>query len=270
MSSLPGTPVGVQARVGVIGGSGVYDPADLQDARAVKVSTPWGATSAPVEVGTFHGVPTAFLPRHGKGHSIPPHRINFRANVWALRSLGVQWILSPSAVGSLQERLSPGSFVIPDQFIDFTKTRPTTFFDGDQVYHVPMDTPYCPTLRGVVAAAAKGLGLAFHDGGTYLCIEGPRFSTRAESRMFRTFADVIGMTGCPEIALARELEMSYATIAMVTDYDVWAERPVTAEAVMATLRSNHANSAALLARTIPKVPWTKDSPYKGTLAAAAL
>lgn len=262
--------VEARAAVGIIGGSGVYDQDAFENVRSLTIATPYGAPSAPLELGTFRGVPTAFLPRHGKGHTIPPHRINFRANLWALHCLGVQWVLSPCAVGSLQEELTPGMFVIPDQFIDLTKNRPTTFFDGGKVYHIPMDQPFCPTLGRIIAAQAAALDLPHHAGGTYLCIEGPRFSTKAESKMFRTFADIIGMTACPEVALARELEMSYASIAMVTDYDVWADKPVSTEEVLKTLGANLTNSAALLRKVIPAIPFTKDSPYKGSLQHAAL
>ncbi|MEE9592760.1 MAG: S-methyl-5'-thioadenosine phosphorylase [Thermoplasmata archaeon] len=242
------------APIGIIGGSGVYDVSQVSDVRSVEVDTPYGSPSAPIDLGDFHERPIAFLPRHGKGHTIPPHAINYRANVWALHHLGVRRIVSPSAVGSLKEEYTPGDFVFPDQFIDHTKTRAYTFYDGGKTVHVSLADPFCPTLREHFAGHARALELPVHDRGTYVCIEGPRFSTRAESRMFRQFAEIIGMTACPEAQLARELEVCYLGIAMVTDYDVWAEKPVDVPEIMKTLAENQSKSQSLLAKAIPTIP----------------
>ncbi|MFQ5908695.1 MAG: S-methyl-5'-thioadenosine phosphorylase [Thermoplasmata archaeon] len=242
------------APIGIIGGSGVYDVSQVSDVRSIEVDTPYGSPSAPIALGDFQGVPIAFLPRHGKGHTIPPHAINYRANVWALHHLGVRRIVSPSAVGSLKEEYRPGDFVLPDQFIDHTKTRAYTFYDGGKTVHVSLADPFCPTLREHFAGQARALELPVHDRGTYVCIEGPRFSTRAESRMFRQFAEIIGMTACPEAQLARELEVCYLGIAMVTDYDVWAEKPVDVQEIMRTLAENQSKSQSLLAKAIPTIP----------------
>lgn len=220
----------------------------------MKVGTPFGAPSAPIELGDFQGRPIAFLPRHGKGHAIPPHSINYRANVWALHHLGVRRIVSPSAVGSLKEEYKPGDFVFPDQFIDHTKTREYTFYDGGRTVHVSLADPFCPTLRDHFTGHARALELSVHNRGTYVCIEGPRFSTRAESRMLRQFAEIIGMTACPEAQLAREVEICYLSIAMVTDYDVWAEKPVDVAGILKTLDENQSKVQSLLAKAIPTIP----------------
>ncbi|MEM2869845.1 MAG: S-methyl-5'-thioadenosine phosphorylase [Thermoplasmata archaeon] len=244
-------------RIGIIGGSGLYDMEMFKNVESVKVGTPYGAPSGIVEVGEFKGRRVAFLPRHGKGHQIPPHKINYRANIWALKSLGVERVISPCAVGSLQMRLRPGTIVIPDQFIDFTKTRQYTFYDGGRTMHVSTADPFCEELRGLLISSAKRLRLPLSAKGTYVCIEGPRFSTRAESRMFRQFADIIGMTLCPEAQLAREQEMCYASVAMVTDYDVWAERPVSAEEVMKTFAENVRNTRRLLEDVLQRIPFDR-------------
>ena len=246
-------PEGVKAHVGIIGGSGLYDPGIVEDPVEVRVYTPYGEPSDFIVVGRVKGVPVAFLPRHGRGHRIPPHRINYRANIWALKSLGVKWVISVSAVGSLREDYRPGDFVVPDQFIDMTKGRQYTFFDGPVTVHVSMADPFCEDLRGRLVEAARGLGYPVHDRGTYVCIEGPRFSTRAESRVWKEVfkADIIGMTLVPEVNLACEAQLCYATLAMVTDYDVWAERPVTAEEVERIMKQNVARAREILYRVIP-------------------
>ncbi|MFQ6013340.1 MAG: S-methyl-5'-thioadenosine phosphorylase [Thermoplasmata archaeon] len=242
------------APIGIIGGTGVYDASQVGDIRSVKVSTPYGAPSAPIDLGDFLGTPIAFLPRHGKGHTIPPHAINYRANVWALHHLGVRRIVSPSAVGSLKEEYKPGDFVFPDQFIDHTKTRDYTFYDGGRTVHVSLADPFCPVLRDHFVGHAQALALSVHDKGTYVCIEGPRFSTRAESRMFRQFAEIIGMTACPEAQLAREMEICYLGIATVTDYDVWADKPVDVPEILKTLAENEDSLQSLLAKAVPTIP----------------
>ncbi len=244
-----------KAEIGIIGGSGLYDPAFVEDAKEIKVYTPYGLPSDFITIGWMKGRRVAFLPRHGKMHKVPPHMINYRANIWALKELGVTRIISVSAVGSLREDYKPGDFVCPDQFIDMTKNRVYTFYDGPVVAHVSMADPFCPELRKVCIEAAKALGITMHETGTYVCIEGPRFSTRAESRLWRSWgAHIIGMTLVPEVTLAREARMCYVTIAMVTDYDVWAEKPVTAHEVERVMKENLEKAKKLLYELIPRIP----------------
>lgn len=237
--------------IGVIGGSGVGAFFGGPPAATHKVATPWGPPSGPIEEHSVGGVRVLFLPRHGAGHSIPPHRVNYRANVDALCSLGADAILTLSSVGSLKEELPPGTLVLPDQFVDFTKQRPTTFFDGGKVYHVSTADPFCPDLIARVAAAGRAAGHPIVERRTYVCVEGPRFSTRAESRFFRTLADVIGMTLVPEVTLARERARCYVCLAMVTDFDVWAERPVDAAEIVRTMHANIERVRAVLDRLVP-------------------
>jgi 5'-methylthioadenosine phosphorylase len=239
--------------VGVIGGSGVTGI--FQGARTTshKVSTPWGAPSGPIEEGEVGGTRVLFLPRHGPGHTIPPHRVNYRANVDALRTLGAEALVTVSSVGSLREELSPGTFVLPSQFVDFTKGRPTTFFDGGRVFHVSLADPFCPDLLRQAADVGRRTGTPFAEGGTYVCVEGPRFSTRAESKFFRTFADIIGMTLVPEVTLARERGLCYGCLAMVTDYDVWADRPVEAREIVEVMRANVEKMGRILAELLPRL-----------------
>ncbi|MCD6457812.1 MAG: S-methyl-5'-thioadenosine phosphorylase [Thermoproteales archaeon] len=245
----------VKAEIGIIGGSGLYDVAFLENVEKIKVYTPYGSPSDFITVGLFRGRKVAFLARHGPRHSIPPHRINYRANIWALKELGVQRIIAVSAVGSLKEDYKPGDFVCPDQFIDITKQRKYTFYDGGQVAHVSMADPFCPELRSLCIKAAHDLNITIHEVGTYICIEGPRFSTRAESKLWRQWgADIIGMTLVPEVNLAREARMCYLTIAMVTDYDVWAEKPVTAHEVARVMAENIEKAKKLLYKLIPSIP----------------
>ncbi len=239
--------------IAVIGGSGITGVFDRGATHTHKVSTPWGPPSGPIEEGEVGGVRVLFLPRHGPGHAIPPHRVNYRANVDALKALGADAIVTVSSVGSLKEELPPGTFVLPAQFVDFTKSRPTTFFDGGRVYHVSLADPFCPDLARASAAVGRELGTPFAEGKTYVCVEGPRFSTRAESRFFRGLADVIGMTLVPEVTLARERATCYACLAMVTDFDVWAERPVEAKEIVETMHRNADRMGALLARLLPRL-----------------
>ncbi|GBF09182.1 S-methyl-5'-thioadenosine phosphorylase [Aeropyrum pernix] len=249
-------PPGVRAHVGVIGGSGLYDPGIVENPVEVKVSTPYGNPSDFIVVGDVAGVKVAFLPRHGRGHRIPPHAINYRANIWALKALGVKWVISVSAVGSLREDYRPGDFVVPDQFIDMTKNRRHyTFYDGPVTVHVSMADPFCEDLRQRLIDSGRRLGYTVHDRGTYVCIEGPRFSTRAESRVWKDVfkADIIGMTLVPEVNLACEAQLCYATLAMVTDYDVWADKPVTAEEVERVMISNVERARRMLYDVIPKL-----------------
>lgn len=241
--------------IGIIGGTGVYDPGIFEDAREVKVYTPYGRTSDLVTIGHYKGRKVAFIPRHGRGHQIPPHRINSRANIWAMRELGVKRIIAPSAVGSLREDYRPTDFVIVDQFIDRTKARGDTFYEEGQVCHISTADPFCPELRSVFIESARKMAIPAHDGGTYVCIQGPRFSTRAESRMFRSWgADVIGMTLFPECVLAREMEICYVSVAMITDYDVWAEKTVSVEEIVKTMSTNIENFKRLIMDTIPNIP----------------
>ncbi len=229
-------------RVGVIGGSGLYHMEGVEDLEEVRVTTPFGDPSDAVLVGRLDGQPIAFLPRHGRGHRFAPHEINARANIWALKALGVKWVFSVSAVGSLREDIAPGDLVIIDQFIDRTRARPSTFFEDGVVAHVGFGDPLCPVARGLLLKACAGASaLKSHDGGTYVCIDGPQFSTRAESEMHRQWgAAVVGMTNLPEARLAREAELAYATIAMATDYDCWhpGHDHVTVDAVLAVMHAN--------------------------------
>ena len=248
---------GARTTIGVIGGSGISE-LFAEGATSHRVTTPWGAPSAPVQEGRVGGVRVLFLPRHGPGHSIPPHRVNYRANIDALCALGAEAILTASSVGSLREDLPPGRFVLPSQFVDFTKQRPTTFFDGGRVYHVSLADPFCPDVSRRTLEVAARVGESFAADRTYVCVEGPRFSTRAESKFFRTFADIIGMTLVPEVTLARERGRCYACLAMVTDFDVWAERPVDATEIVETMRANSARMQKLLAALLPALAAVPD------------
>ncbi len=238
--------------VGVIGGSGLYEIDGLENVDEVTLSTPFGDPSDSFVTGTLEGVPMVFLPRHGKGHRISPSEINFRANIWGMKRLGVTRILGVGAVGSLREEIPPGDFVAVDQFIDRTRYRQDSFFEGGVVAHVMFGDPVCPALRATLRDAAKETGVNVHDGGTYVCMEGPQFSTRAESEMYRGLgAHVIGMTNLQEAKLAREAELCYATLAMSTDYDCWYEGhdDVTVDAILEVMGRNvgHARDAVRLA-----------------------
>ncbi len=246
-------------RIGVIGGSGLYNMDGLTEVREVDVETPFGEPSAPLVIGQLEGVSgveLVFLPRHGRGHRLNPSEVPYRANIFALKSVGVSWVISVSAVGSLKEEIVPGHVVVIDQFIDRTKDRPSTFFQNGIVAHVAFGDPVCPTLRQMLLASAQEAGATVHDGGTYVCMEGPAFSTRAESNLYRSWgASVIGMTNLPEAKLAREAELSYATLAMSTDYDCWHEGhdDVTVEAVVAVVRANVALSQRIIKAAVPRI-----------------
>jgi len=244
----------MQTMLGVIGGSGVYQIDGLEGASWVRVKTPWGKPSDEVLVGRLEGMPIAFLPRHGRGHVHDPANVPYRANIDALKRLGCTDLVAVSAVGSLREDFAPGDFVIVDQFIDRTRTRPPSFFGPGCVAHVSLADPTCPRLGAVCAQAGRDQGLTVHQGATYLAMEGPQFSTRAESRLYRQWgADVIGMTGFSEARLAREAELCYASVAMVTDYDCWHEAhgAVDVAQVIAVLQANAAAARGLAAR-LPK------------------
>lgn len=256
-----------QAEIGVIGGSGFY--AFLDDAEEQQVVTPYGDPSDPLVVGTVGGRSVAFVPRHGRDHRFPPHRINYRANLWALRSLGVTQVIAPCAVGSLRRDVPPGALVVVDQFVDRTSGRAQTFHDGPKVVHVSMADPYCPTGRGLAVGAARGRGFDTHDGGTLVVVEGPRFSTRAESKWYAAAGwSVIGMTGHPEAALARELALCYTTLALVTDYDVGVEghdEPVTQEEVFRVFGENLTTLREVLFDVIPALPAERTCPCAAAL-----
>ncbi|WP_226621910.1 S-methyl-5'-thioadenosine phosphorylase [Alloyangia pacifica] len=241
-----------QTMIGVIGGSGVYDLDTLEDRKWVTVDTPWGAPSDQVLTGTLGGVAMAFLPRHGRGHRLSPSSVPYRANIDALKRLGVTDVISVSACGSFREEMAPGDFVIVDQFIDRTFAREKSFFGTGCVAHVSLAHPTCPRLGAHALSAALDAGITVHDGGTYLAMEGPQFSTLAESRMYREGwgADVIGMTNMPEAKLAREAELCYASIAMVTDYDCWHEEHGAVEVsdIVKVLHGNAEKARALVAR----------------------
>lgn len=208
--------------VGVIGGSGLYEMEGLENVETISVTTPFGDPSDSFVIGRLEGVKVVFLPRHGRGHRIQPSSLNFRANIYAMKTLGVQWIIGVSAVGSMKESIRPGDMVIPNQFIDRTVGRINTFFSDGIVCHISFADPVCPTLHRILVESGREAGAIVHPEGTYLCIEGPQFSTRAESKLYRTWGvDVIGMTNLPEAKLAREAEICYATIAFATDYDCW-------------------------------------------------
>lgn len=229
-------------RIGVIGGSGLYQMPQLEDVVRREVSTPYGAPSGPITIGRLNGVRVAFVPRHGPGHIYLPSEVPYRANIYALKTLGVEHVIAVSACGSLREDYAPGEIVIPDQLFDFTKgKRPYSFFGEGLAAHISVEEPFCPALRGMVSEAVREAGGTVHDGGAYITIEGPRFSTKAESNVFRSWGmSIIGMTSSPEAFLAREAEMCYAVMAHVTDYDVWheTEEAVTVDQVIRTLLAN--------------------------------
>jgi 5'-methylthioadenosine phosphorylase len=267
------TPPASELVVGVIGGSGLYALEGLEDVREVTLATPFGPPSDAFVTGRLGGVSMVFLPRHGRGHRIPPSRINFRANIWGLKRLGVSRILSVSAVGSMREDIVPGDFVVIDQFIDRTRHRVDTFFDEDVVAHVLFADPVCSDLRADLLEAGKDLGPRMHDGGTYVCMEGPLFSTRAESKLYRSWGvDVIGMTNLQEAKLAREAEICYATVAMATDYDCWHEGhdDVTVEAILRVMHQNVENARELIRRAVPVIARRPECQFANALQHAIL
>jgi 5'-methylthioadenosine phosphorylase len=246
-----------QARIGIIGGSGLYEMEGFSDIRQVEIETPFGSPSDELVVGALEGRRVVFLPRHSRGHRILPHELNYQANVFAMKKLGVEWILSVSAVGSLKERYAPLHMVVPDQFVDRTLQRRSTFFGRGLVAHVAFAHPFCPNLSRTMAAACEEAGATHHVGGTYVCIEGPHFSTRAESELYRSWGmDVIGMTNLQEARLAREAEICYSTLAMVTDYDCWHpdHDSVTAEQIIANLARNADTAKAVLRAAVRRLP----------------
>ena len=251
-------------KVAIIGGSGVYDSGIFKKEKEVKIKTPFGYPSAPIEIGEFLGKKVAFLARHGKKHQFPPHKVPQRANIWALKKLGVERIIGICAVGSLQEDFKPGEIVVCDQFVDFTKKRDYTFYDKGAV-HTSLADPFCPEMRELFCRQAEKINIPVHKKGTYWCIEGPRFSTRAESKFFRTFADIIGMTLIPEASLAREQEICYLSLAMITDYDVWQEKPVEFKEILETMKGNLEKIKSLLKAAIPEIKDGRNCPCKEAL-----
>ncbi len=248
------------ARIGVIGGSGLYQMADLLDVTEVSLSTPFGNPSDTFTIGTLQGERVAFLPRHGRGHRLTPSELPFQANLYAMKMLGVEYLISASAVGSLKEEYRPRDIVIPDQFFDRTKDRPSTFFGDGLVAHIGFDQPLCSELAQIVAEAARSIDLMgdtrIHTGGTYVCMEGPAFSTLAESRLYRSWdLDIIGMTNLQEAKLAREAEICYVTMALVTDYDCWHpdHGAVTVELILDNLHKNAENAQRIIRATVERL-----------------
>lgn len=265
----------IQAEIGVLGGSGIYDMAELTDVREVRVETPFGAPSDAFIVGTIGGRRVAFLPRHGRGHRISPTEINYRANIYAFKQLGVQWLIASSACGSLREDLSPGTLVVIDQLFDRTRARNrnVTFFEDGIVAHVSLADPFCPTLSGIVFAAGQAVGARIVRGGTYVNMEGPAFSTRAESNVYRSWGmDVIGMTNLFEARLAREAEIHFATVALVTDYDCWHDGHAAVDVAMVirTVQENAETYRRLVVKAVESLPAAAPQDICSTALAGAI
>jgi 5'-methylthioadenosine phosphorylase len=263
----------LQAKIGIIGGSGLYSMPGFTAEEEITVSTPFGAPSDPYVKGTLAGTEVVFLARHGRGHRISPSELNFRANIYGMKSLGVERILSLSAVGSLKQEHKPLDFVIPDQFFDRTRGRISTFFGEGLVAHVSFADPVCPQLSNVVEQACQNAGVTVKKGGIYLCMEGPAFSTKAESNIYRSWGmDIIGMTNLQEAKLAREAEICYVTIAMVTDYDCWHEEhdSVTVTDILANLRQNAANACQVVLHAVEAMPKERNCKCGSALAHALI
>ncbi len=257
-------------KIGIVGGSGIYKMGIIKDAEQIDVETPFGKPSSKITVGTIDDVEVAFIPRHGENHKIPPHNINYRANIFALKECGVEYLISTAAVGSLKEEIKPLDFVVPNQFFDRTLKRKSTFFDSTPVVHVALAEPFCPNLSKIIYDAAKKQNLTTHVG-TYICMEGPQFSTKAESNIYRKWGvDVIGMTLAPEAKLAREAEMCLGGILSVTDYDCWheEEKSVSVTSVVECIKKNDANMANLLKKIIPQIKYKRRCDCKDALATA--
>ncbi len=261
-------------RIGVIGGSGIYEIENLEIIDEIVVATPFGLPSEKITIGKFSDSELiAFLPRHGKGHRYLPTEVNSKANIWALKSIGVERIISISAVGSLKEEIHPGDIVIPDQIIDRTKSRPNSYFGDGIVGHVPFAEPFCPIMREVLIETVKELGFKYHDKGTYVCMEGPLFSTKAESFLYKSWgASLIGMTALPEAKLAREAEICYATIALPTDYDCWreSEESVTVEMVVKQMMENVKKAKEIIKKVVNKIPVERNCFCKDAAANAIM
>jgi 5'-methylthioadenosine phosphorylase len=249
-----------KVRIGIIGGSGLYDMAEVTDRSSVTLTTPFGDPSGPYLLGTLRGQRVAFLARHGAGHRLLPSELNFRANIFGMKMLGVDFILSASAVGSLKEEVKPLDIVVPDQFIDRTLGRISTFFGRGLAAHVGFAHPFCRTLSRLAASSGRRVGATLHEGGTYVCMEGPQFSTLAESKLYRSWgADIIGMTNLQEAKLAREAEICYTTIALVTDYDCWHpdHDHVTVDMIIANLTQNAQTAQAIIADAVSQLPFER-------------
>jgi 5'-methylthioadenosine phosphorylase len=261
----------MQAEIGIIGGTGLYDPKLLKNAQEIEVNTPYGSPSDAFTVGEMAGRKVAFLPRHGRKHTIRPTDVNSQANVFAFKKLGVERILAVSTVGSLKEEYKPGDLVFTDQFIDRTTRREQSFYTCDKVCHISVAEPMCPEMRKTMFAVAKAAKIDVHRTGTYVCIEGPRFSTKAESNLFRQWgADIVGMTLVPECVLAREAELCYASIATVTDYDCWKDHAVTAEEIVTTMRANIEKVKKIILETVAKLPKERGCECKSALKSALI
>ena len=259
--------------IGVVGGSGLYDMDGLSDRRTVTLTTPFGDPSAPYVLGTLEGQRVAFLARHGEGHRLLPSEINFRANIYGFKTLGVEWVLSASAVGSLQERYCPLDIVVPDQFLDRTRGRASTFFGRGVVGHITFAHPVCRTLSAIASDAAESAGARVHRGGTYVCMEGPQFSTLAESHLYRSWKmDIIGMTNLQEAKLAREAEMCYATLALVTDYDCWHpdHDNVTIDLIVQNVMHNAETAQKVVRQVVARLPTERTCECATALAAAII
>ena len=261
------------AKIGVIGGSGLYDIEGMENIEEVDINTPFGRPSDKIVVGKLEGIGIAFLPRHGRGHRILPTEVPYRANIYALKSIGVERIIGINSVGSLKEEYKPNDLLIPDQLIDRTRQRASTFFGEGIVAHIPFGEPFCPSLSQLVYGAAKDAGATAHQGGTYVVMEGPAFSTKAESFLYRSWgADVIGMTALPEAKLAREAEICYAVIACITDYDCWrrGHDAVTAEMIIGRLRQNIDTAKRIIKLAVQKVPPKRDCDCATALSTALI
>ena len=260
-----------EAKIGVIGGTGLYEIEGMTEIEEVEPRTPFGETSDAITIGNLEGVRIAFLPRHGRGHRINPTELPVQANIYALKSLGVEWIISINSAGSFKEDIRPGDLVIPDQLIDRTRSRANTFFGEGLVVHIPFADPFCPVLRPILYQAAQEVGARVHLGGTFVIMEGPSFSTRAESRLYRSWgASIIGMTALPEAKLAREAEICYASLACVTDYDSWQERsePVLVESILATMHKNIDNAKKIIRLVAIRIPEKRECECANALQAA--
>jgi len=263
----------MEIQIGIIGGSGLYDMEALTDREEIIVKTPFGEPSGPYVTGSLRGRRVAFLARHGSGHSILPSELNFRANIFGFKTLGVEWILSASAVGSLQEGYRPLDIVVPDQFIDRTRGRISTFFGRGVVAHVGFARPLCQTLSGLAFEAANALGVRAHRGGTYVCIEGPQFSTLAESKLYQSWGfDIVGMTNLQEAKLAREAEICYATLALVTDYDCWhpTHDEVTVEMIVKNLTQNAVSAQQVISDVVARLPCARPCECATALATSII
>jgi 5'-methylthioadenosine phosphorylase len=262
-----------QAKIGVIGGTGLYEIEGMTDIETVKIKTPFGNPSDSIIIGALEGTRIAFLPRHGRGHRISPSELPSRANIYALKSLGVEWIIAINSCGSFKEELKPRELVIPDQIIDCTRGRQSTFFKDGIVAHIPFAEPFCPVLSEILFRSAKEAGASVHKGGTFLTMEGPQFSTKAESRLYKAWgADIIGMTVLPEAKLAREAEICYASVACVTDYDSWHESfdPVQIEEILNILSQNVTRAKSIIKIAAGHIPDKRDCECASALATAII